>query len=83
MSDAQQIDRLLVDRIRDGDSRAWSQLIAKYEGRLLAFCETRLRSRPASEDIVQETFVGFLTSLPNYDCRRPLESYLFSICATS
>ncbi len=35
----------------------------------------------SSEDIVQETFVGFLNSLPNYDRQRPLESYLFSICA--
>ena len=26
-------------------------------------------------------FLGFLNSLPNYDGRRPLESYLFSICA--
>ena len=30
---------------------------------------------------MQETFIGFLTSLPNYDRRRPLESYLFSIAA--
>jgi RNA polymerase sigma-70 factor (ECF subfamily) len=40
-----------------------------------------LRQRAASEDVVQETFIGFLTSLPNYDSRRPLESYLFSIAA--
>ena len=31
--------------------------------------------------MVQETFVGFLTSLPNYDARRPLESWLFTIAA--
>ncbi len=37
--------------------------------------------RASSEDVVQETFIGFLTSLPNYDTRRPLESYLFSIAA--
>ena len=30
---------------------------------------------------MQETFIGFLTSLPNFDERRPLESYLFSIAA--
>jgi RNA polymerase sigma-70 factor (ECF subfamily) len=35
----------------------------------------------AAEDLVQETFIGFLTSLPNFDRRRPLESYLFSIAA--
>ncbi|MEZ6135583.1 MAG: sigma-70 family RNA polymerase sigma factor [Pirellulaceae bacterium] len=74
-------DRLLVDRISLGEADAWEDLIARYEGRLLAFVESRLRNRATSEDIVQETFVGFLNSLPNYDPKRPLESYLFSICA--
>lgn len=74
-------DRLLVDRIRRGDGDAWSELINRYEGRLLAFVESRLGRKNTAEDIVQEAFVGFLTSLPNYDGRRPLESYLFSICA--
>ena len=63
----------LIDAIRAGDAGAWQSLIAKFEGRLLAFAESRLRDRAASEDIVQETFIGFLTSLPNYDSRRSLE----------
>ena len=71
----------LIEAIRAGDTNAWQTLIVKFEGRLLAFAESRLRDRGASEDIVQETFIGFLTSLPNYDSQRPLESYLFSICA--
>ncbi|MEX2176996.1 MAG: sigma-70 family RNA polymerase sigma factor [Pirellulaceae bacterium] len=74
-------DSLLVDRIRRGEEGAWDDLIARYEGRLLAFVESRLGRRGPSEDIVQESFLGFLNSLPNYDGRRPLESYLFSICA--
>jgi len=74
-------DQLLVERIRHGDRQAWSDLIDRFEGRLLAYVETRIRDRATSEDIVQETFVGFLNSLPNYDRRRALESYLFSICA--
>jgi RNA polymerase sigma-70 factor (ECF subfamily) len=74
-------DRLLVTRIRQGEADAWSDLISKYEGRLLAFVESRIGRRAVSEDIVQEAFVGFLNSLPNYDGRRPLEGYLFSICA--
>ncbi len=81
MSANSQADVLLVQRIRDGDGTAWSDLIARYEGRLLAFVESRIGRRGPSEDIVQETFVGFLNSLPNYDGRRALEGYLFSICA--
>ena len=77
----QEVERLLIDRISQGEQRAWEDLISRYEGRLLAFADSRLRNRAASEDIVQETFIGFLNSLPNYDPRRPLESYLFTICA--
>ncbi|MEM9643897.1 MAG: RNA polymerase sigma factor [Planctomycetota bacterium] len=75
------VDAILVQQIRDGDADAWAKLIDRYEGRLLAYTDSRIRNRASSEDIVQEAFVGFLISLPNYDGGRPLESYLFSICA--
>ena len=81
MSASREIDSLLIKRIRSGDSDAWSDLIARYEGRLLAFVESRIGHRGSSEDVVQEAFIGFLNSLPNFDGRRSLESYLFSICA--
>ncbi len=71
----------LLARIRAGEPDAWQELIDQYEGRLMAFVDSRLRNRAQSEDIVQETFLGFLLSLPNYDERTPLESWLFSIAA--
>ncbi|MEN6406295.1 MAG: RNA polymerase sigma factor [Thermoguttaceae bacterium] len=74
-------DALLIRRVRQGDDEAWNELIARFEGRLLAYVENRTGNRSAAEDLVQETFIGFLTSLPNYDNRRPLEGYLFSIAA--
>src|ERR1700732_3560895 len=74
-------ERLLIQQIRQGDARAWEHLIARYEGRLLAFVQRRLRDRGASEDVVQETFVGFLNSLPNFDDRRELQTYLFTIAS--
>ncbi len=81
MSDGIDAHSETIDAIRRGDPQAWQSLIEKFEGRLVAFAERRLRDRAASEDIVQETFIGFLNSLPNYDTSRPLESYLFTICA--
>src|SRR6476469_8988030 len=53
----------------------------RIEGRLLAFVQRRLQDRAACEDVVQETFVGFLTSLPNFDDRRELQTYLFTIAS--
>ena len=74
-------DAQLLIEVRRGDATAWESLIRQYEGRLLAFAEVRLVDRTAAQDVVQETFLGFLTSLPNYDEQTPLESYLFAIAA--
>ena len=81
MAESNQIDTLLIERIREGESDAWNDLIARFEGRLLAFVRGRVKSLQAAEDVVQETFIGLLTSMPNFDARRSLESYLFSIAA--
>ena len=72
---------LLIDRIRVGSPDAWGDLIARYEGRLLGYVTRRVADRSVAEDLVQETFIGFLTSLPNYDAAQSLEGYLFSIAA--
>jgi RNA polymerase sigma-70 factor (ECF subfamily) len=74
-------DTLLVEQIRSGDQGAWELLIRRFEGRLMAFVQTRLRRREVSEDVVQETFLGFLNSLPHYQSNRSLEGYLFSIAS--
>ncbi len=78
---ASESDKQLVKRIRTGESEAWQECIDIYEGRLLAFARSRLNDRSSAEDIVQETFMGFLKALPNYDENTPLESWLFSIAA--
>lgn len=78
---AETSESLLITSVRRGDEHAWQELIGRYEGRLLAFVESRLNNRAASEDIVQETFLGFLVSLPNYNESTPLETYLFAIAA--
>ncbi|MDA0834791.1 MAG: sigma-70 family RNA polymerase sigma factor [Planctomycetota bacterium] len=72
---------LLISAIRRGEESAWEELIIRYERRLFAFAYSRLNNAAAAEDVVQETFLGFLRSLPNYNDTTPLETYLFSIAA--
>ena len=72
-------DQFLVEQIVQGDQGAWKQLIDRYTGRLLAFARARTASFSDAEDLVQETFVGFLQSLGHYDSSRSLETYLFTI----
>ena len=74
--------RRLVDRPRPRrPARRLERVHRAYEGRLLGYVARRVADRAAAEDLVQETFLGFLTSLPNFDAAQPLEGYLFSIAA--
>ena len=74
-------EAILLLGVRQGNESAWEQLIALYQGRLLAFATSRLQDPVAAEDLVQEAFLGFLVSLPNYDETTPLETFLFAITA--
>ncbi len=76
---ASEADGFLIDAVQRGDDRAWRQVIERYEGRLLAFARRMLAQPGDAEDIVQETFLGLLRSLPNFDRTRSLETYLFAI----
>lgn len=77
-------DRLLVQSIREAGDRAgaaWEELVHRYEGRLRAYVRRRLRDHGSADDVVQETFIGFLNSLANFDDNRGLQTWLFTIAA--
>jgi RNA polymerase sigma-70 factor (ECF subfamily) len=74
-------DQIWLQQVRDGDDDAWQMLIDQFEGRLLAFATARVNDRVTAEDIVQEAFVGFYRSLPNFDGSRSIEAYLYQICS--
>jgi len=74
-------DRLLVQRIRANDQKAWAELDRRYRGRLTAYVRRRLKDHASVEDVVQETFIGFSNSLVNYDDKRDLQTWLFTIAA--
>ncbi len=74
-------DRLLITRVRKNDQSAWAELDKRYRGRLTAYVRRRLKDHASVEDVVQETFIGFNNSLVNYDDKRDLQTWLFTIAA--
>jgi RNA polymerase sigma-70 factor, ECF subfamily len=74
-------DRLLITRVRKNDQSAWAELDRRYRGRLTAYVRRRLKDHASVEDVVQETFIGFSNSLVNYDDKRDLQTWLFTIAA--
>src|SRR3954453_20462569 len=70
-------NRYLLDRVRKHDGDAWSQLVSKYQGRLLAFARARAARGSDPEDLVQDTFLNFLKGLNAYRGEASIETYLF------
>jgi RNA polymerase sigma factor (sigma-70 family) len=79
MTESTQAEQYLVERIRKGDDRAWSQVVERYHGRLLAFAQRQLGQRADAEDAVQDTFVNFIRAIGAFRAQCGLESYLFTI----
>jgi RNA polymerase sigma factor (sigma-70 family) len=79
MADSSEADRYLVEKIAAGDALGWSQLVERYQGRLLAFARGRLPKGSDAEDLVQETFVGFLQQIKGFRKGASVETYLFTI----
>lgn len=77
MDELSQAERYLLEHVRRGDAGAWAQLVARYQGRLCAFA--RGRSAADAEDLVQETFLQFLTGLHAFRGESSVETYLFTI----
>jgi len=76
---ASEADAFLIEAVQRGDQQAWREVIDRYQGRLVSFARRMLAQTSDAEDLVQEAFLGFLRSLPNYDRTRSLETYLFAI----
>ena len=49
MNRISQAEQYLLGQIRQGDNEAWSQLIDRYQGRLLAYARSRL---PTAADVI-------------------------------
>src|SRR3954463_2054655 len=74
-------DRLLITQVRKNDQAPWAELDRRFRGRLTAYVRRRLKDHASVEDVVQETFIGFSNSLVNYDDKRDLQTWLFTIAA--
>ena len=79
MSQITQAEQFLLDQIRQGDDRAWSQFVERYQGRLFVYAQQQLGQSADAEDIIQEVFVNFLRALSTYRAESSVESFLFTI----
>jgi len=72
-------EHYMMDQIRRGSDEAWSQLVERYQGRLIAFARSRAPRGMDAEDLVQDTFLLFLRALDRFRQQSSIETFLFVI----
>jgi RNA polymerase sigma-70 factor (ECF subfamily) len=72
-------DGELLDRLRTGDTAAFSAMVDEWSPVMLRVARRYVRDREAAEDVVQETWLGVVTGLARFEARGTVRSWAFSI----
>lgn len=74
-------DAQLLQRYRQGDEKAFEEIVNRYKNPLYAFLRRFVNRQDIVEDIFQETFLQLYSSRDSFDAERPLRPWLFTIAA--
>ena len=75
---AREVDADLADRLRAGDERAFIILLDRHSAAMLRLASSYL-PRAVAEEVVQETWLGVLRGIGNFEARSTLKTWIFTI----
>ena len=74
-------DSEVVQASLDGDARAFSELVSRYDQRLLNFVYRTIGDRERAQDLVQETFVRVYRHLQRFDQDKKFSTWIYTIAS--
>jgi RNA polymerase sigma-70 factor (ECF subfamily) len=77
------IDLQLVERVRQGDQRAYGLLVEKYRRKLMRLLSRMVRDPDEIEDIAQETFIKAYRALPQFRGDAAFYTWLYRIAVNT
>jgi RNA polymerase sigma-70 factor (ECF subfamily) len=72
-------DQVLVERVQNGDQRAYGLLVSKYQRKLLRLVSRLVRDPAEAEDVVQEAFIKAYRALPGFRGDSAFYTWLYRI----
>ena len=73
-------DSALVDRLQNGDSLAFEELVRQHGPRLLRVARRMMKTEEDARDAVQDAFVAVFKSIGNFQEGSQLSTWLHRIC---
>lgn len=77
--DSKYIDNLLIDKVREGDNKAFEELYYKYSEKLFYFTIRYLKTKEDAEGLVQEIFIKIWENRTSLKKGLSFNAYLFTI----
>ncbi len=74
-------DAGVVQAFLDGEPRAFTELVVRYQARLLNFIYRTIGDRERAEDLVQEAFVRVHRHLHRFDQNRKFSTWIYTIAS--
>ena len=72
-------DNELVIRIRSGEPELFSEIIDRYEKKLLRYAITIVHREDIATDIVQDAYIKAYTNLQGFDAKKSFSSWIYRI----
>ena len=72
-------DSEIMQRIQAGEAALFSELVARYQNRLLRFAISKTPNHATAEDLVQEAFLAAFRSRMSYSTEYAVSTWLWSI----
>ncbi|MGK0499121.1 MAG: RNA polymerase sigma-70 factor (ECF subfamily) [Oceanicoccus sp.] len=79
MTDAQQSDQQLVERVQQGDKRAFDLLVLKYQHKIFGLISRYIRDHDEIQDVAQEAFIKAYRALPRFRGDSAFYTWLYRI----
>jgi RNA polymerase sigma-70 factor, ECF subfamily len=69
----------LIAGLRDGEERAYAHLVDRYTPAMLRVARGYVSSHQIAEDVVQETWIGVLKGISQFEGRSSLRTWIFTV----
>jgi RNA polymerase sigma-70 factor (ECF subfamily) len=76
-------DALLIERIKQGDQRAFEMLVVKYQRRIERLIGRMVRDVDLVQDIAQETFIRAYRAIPQFRGESAFYTWLYRIAVNT
>ncbi len=81
MAEENKIEKQLIEKAKNGDKTAISELVHRYSSRIYSLALRIMRNEEDAEDVLQETFIIMIRKIHTFSGRSSFYTWLYRVAA--